>query len=314
MQRAPSPLYIHLAAGLRSAIKLERILLQRSALLIFVCGGPTAAMPPSARQRFLQFAKVHIQDLRFFIAEDVFEALRATHSPDLLELEEHLATLCHCILIFVESPGAIAELGAFALDRDLAALVLPVVGVEHRHDKSFIIDGPIRKLNQVSNFRPAVFADFPSILTSAPTIRDRLSKGIPRRPDGLDLRNYQTNSRFRHRDRLFLLADIISLFAPIRFDELLEVLAVLYGAQSFQPHIELHLLRTLGLIKQISQTPSSSGITQHYYVRADRDPRTFLLYRSLNPAKLRARVICAYRKKNDGRLKLLADEILSSLT
>ena len=66
--------------------------------------------------------------------------------PDLLELENYLAHLADVIVLFVESPGSIAELGAFAASDTLRPKLLAVRNTFYASEQSFIADGPIRKI------------------------------------------------------------------------------------------------------------------------------------------------------------------------
>ena len=66
--------------------------------------------------------------------------------PDLFELENYLAHLADVIVLFVESPGSIAELGAFAASDTLRPKLLAVRNTFYASEQSFIADGPIRKI------------------------------------------------------------------------------------------------------------------------------------------------------------------------
>lgn len=76
--------------------------------------------------------------------------LQGDDFQDLLEFEEHIAALCACVLIFVESPGSIAELGSFAVMRHLASRLLVVCEqkFESGADPSFIFLGPVAVLRR----------------------------------------------------------------------------------------------------------------------------------------------------------------------
>jgi hypothetical protein len=66
--------------------------------------------------------------------------------PDILQLEQHLGALASVVVIFVESPGSIAELGAFSLLDGIKEKLLVVVREYHSTQQSFIQLGPIRHL------------------------------------------------------------------------------------------------------------------------------------------------------------------------
>jgi hypothetical protein len=66
---------------------------------------------------------------------------------DLLEVETYLADLAEIIILFVESPGSIAELGTFSALATVQPKVLAVVNTKH-DGPSFIADGPVRHLRE----------------------------------------------------------------------------------------------------------------------------------------------------------------------
>ena len=49
-------------------------------------------------------------------------------------------------VLFVESPGSIAELGAFAASDTLSPKLLAVLNTYYDSEQSFIADGPIQKI------------------------------------------------------------------------------------------------------------------------------------------------------------------------
>ncbi|RXF77677.1 hypothetical protein EKK70_05505 [Desulfovibrio sp. DS-1] len=113
---------------------------------IFLCGGTEDF---SARRIFMDKAKVREPDFfsRLVLAEDVISSwFRHDNYDNLLDLEEDLAGLATGIVIFLESAGAIAELGAFVQTKPLAHKTIAVVDPSHNKE-SFIKLGPLDKLN-----------------------------------------------------------------------------------------------------------------------------------------------------------------------
>ncbi len=65
---------------------------------------------------------------------------------DLLTFEEFLAEVSDTIVLFVESAGSFCELGAFAYaEKVFSDKLIIVVDEKYKHDKSFIITGPVAK-------------------------------------------------------------------------------------------------------------------------------------------------------------------------
>ena len=121
--------------------------------IILLCGGPTAIDGSylSARDFFNRHLRSDRPALaeRVKLAEDVnvwFQPHKDQPFPDLLELENYLAHLADVIVLFVESPGSIAELGAFAASDVLRPKLLVVFNTFYHSSQSFIAEGPIRKI------------------------------------------------------------------------------------------------------------------------------------------------------------------------
>ena len=120
--------------------------------LIFLCGGKIARRTRpclSARDYFLRHLREKEPALarRVQLAEKVNAWFRKKNErySDLMELEEDLAHLADIIILFVESPGSIAELGAFAASGALKHKTLAVINNSLASPNSFIADGPVRR-------------------------------------------------------------------------------------------------------------------------------------------------------------------------
>ena len=120
--------------------------------LIFLCGGkiaPSTHPCLSARDYFWRHLckKEPALAERVQLAEKVNAWFRKKNErySDLLELEEDLAHLADITILFVESPGSIAELGAFAASGALKHKTLAVINDSLASPNSFIADGPVRR-------------------------------------------------------------------------------------------------------------------------------------------------------------------------
>jgi hypothetical protein len=81
------------------------------------------------------------------LAEDIGLWMDHGTFADLLEVEEYVADLADLIILFVESPGSIAELGAFSALTTVQPKILAIVNKKFG-EPSFISDGPVRRLQQ----------------------------------------------------------------------------------------------------------------------------------------------------------------------
>lgn len=81
--------------------------------------------------------------------EDIFDDLLAGQGQySLLELENILADSVDCIVIFPESPGSFAEIGAFSNNEKLAKKMIVLSNKKYKNDKSFINYGPYRLIKK----------------------------------------------------------------------------------------------------------------------------------------------------------------------
>lgn len=245
---------------------------------VFVCGGPIKDRHPgdilvSVRQFALEKsgAKNQIASRQVIIAERATELLRGDAFSDLLEFEEHLAALSACVLIFLESPGSIAELGSFAVLPSLRSKVLVVC--EHNHASpadSFIVLGPIASLRKKDVTSVQVFpmhVDSPplsavpseSLIAECwPDIEAALSKFI-KRP--------VKESPFDRQllpHRLILIVELVALYRALRRSELLDCLEVFVG--SFSPK---ELDRCASLLVKFGMLSIQEWGNDKFYVRAN---------------------------------------------
>src|SRR5947209_972804 len=65
-----------------------------------------------------------------------------------LNLESDLAGLSAVIMLFVESAGSFAELGAFTQTEVLQDKLVAILEYSHYNDRSFIRDGPVARLEK----------------------------------------------------------------------------------------------------------------------------------------------------------------------
>jgi hypothetical protein len=142
-----------------TSVDISRCKIQNTPDLLFLCGGPTAAdgIGPyaSARDffhRYLINRKPALAN-RVRLAEVLDEWFRRDRDkafPDLLELEKYLAHLASLTVLFVESAGSIAELGAFAATDALCPKTVAIMNEPIAQRPSFIKDGPVRRLENVN--------------------------------------------------------------------------------------------------------------------------------------------------------------------
>jgi len=255
---------------------------------VFLCGGKLDDPVHSLRAQFYIRKVVPDVDLlrKIQLAElaDQWYQTRKLFD-DLLELEEHLAGLSACILLFVESPGAIAEFGAFSQMDSLRNKLIVVVEQSHYKQQSFIRNGPIE---QVHRTRPDCLLTYPWLAAPTGTSQgeidvaaldgtlDEISKALQ-----ATLSTKPRTSSFLPKDhghRMLLIADLVKLNVVSLQSEIQDILRGLGIPLERQPLAKyLYLLEQLGLI---SLEPY--GHTD-YYVSAKGTP-DFIWYAPKTPA------------------------------
>jgi len=151
---------------------------------LFLGGGPTSATN-CLRQRLREGIRKEKHRARWYrfqvlYAEDLFEGILYGPNPaDLLTLENLLADSVDCILLVVESAGAICELGAFVNHEALQDRVLAVVDEKYRKDRSFIVSGPVRYLAERDPGQ-VIYWDF-RLSDSAPLVESVVQRAIEMR-------------------------------------------------------------------------------------------------------------------------------------
>jgi hypothetical protein len=227
---------------------------------IFLCGGPLADLEHSLRAQFYERKAKSDPDLlkRIQLAEDADRWYRSHKVfDDLLELEELLAGLSACILLFVESPGAIAEFGAFSQMALLREKLIVVVERSHYDRPSFIRNGPIEQMLRV---RPDDLLSYRWL--SAPVGADAGIIDVATLNDTLDdiVRAVQTTlsgkprtSGFMRENQghlMLLIADLVKLNVVSLQGEILEILNGLKVPVEKSLAKYLFLLGQLGFISE----------------------------------------------------------------
>jgi len=119
---------------------------------LFLCGGKIdvkASIPPSFRDRLLGHSASNDSDLHdtFILAETFKDYFKENHYTDLLVFENDIAYISTLVIIFLESPGSLVELGLFCNKPEIYNKLLVVVPQEEGED-SFIYLGPIEYIRK----------------------------------------------------------------------------------------------------------------------------------------------------------------------
>ncbi len=127
---------------------------RQSTRRIFLCGASPGAIH-GVRDRLgtclgAESGRYFFERNLVYYPEALFDGLMSgPRRYDLLTLENLLADAVDAVILIVESPGAIAELGAFANHEDLRRKLIVIQDEKYRHARSFIGHGPIRLLQDL---------------------------------------------------------------------------------------------------------------------------------------------------------------------
>ena len=193
---------------------------------IAVFGGPMSSvsevaesrLPKSRRDAFVRWTQSHRVDIsrRLLLPESYEDWNDFNTYSDLLRFEEDLGYLTSVVVIFLEAPGSIAELGAFSQIKTLNQQLILVVFDTHHPKKSFISLGPLRQLEIAGQSAVCVVPERPierfeeDINLVVAAIKERL-------------RSFKVRHALDHLDRkhqIVLALDVISLFEVITFGEI----------------------------------------------------------------------------------------------
>jgi hypothetical protein len=254
--------------------------------LVFLCGGETDRHSDkylSARHFFQRHVEANDKALfkRLRLAESVNNWFDRETFADLLEVEEYLADLADLIILFVESPGSIAELGAFAVSAALGVKTLAVINGFHRAEGSFIADGPVRRLQNATSDLVQYFTwnpdpkqiNTPPVLNTFQNISEELRKILRGRK--ATATKEQRLDRDSHSHRMLLLADAINIFGIALQTELAECLSE-WGFAIDRKRLSQYvfLLQKVGLITAVRYSSNTYLVsrTEKALIRYDYAP------------------------------------------
>ncbi|WP_348678948.1 retron St85 family effector protein [Alcanivorax profundi] len=222
---------------------------------IFVCGGKVdikEPVPPSFRDRFFSYTAKNFSIIHesLVLAEDFKDYFKNNAYPDLLVFEEEIANISSLVILFLESPGSLVELGMFCTKENLyKKLVIVAPQEEIQSEDSFIYLGPLENIER--KCQGSVFiCPWPS--ASQNEYDDNhlynLSTSINNK-----LKNISKSQKFDTKNSghvAFLIYEIITICFPITISEIelaLEAIEVKASYSEVARH--LYLLSKLTFIK-----------------------------------------------------------------
>jgi hypothetical protein len=293
----------------RTNINPADIRIERLPNFILVFGGPLGGPEDpikSARQMFLNWTKVNRRDLDdWLIKPEDYESSWNSHQgyPNLIDFERDSVCLTRAVILFSESPGSHAELGAFCMDPVLSERLFVVISEEHYNAKSFIAKGPVKKLEDIDEESICTVKDISPL-----TIQSELFQII----ESLDRKLGSTpkSTGFdpqRTRDQFLLIADLIELFGALTVNEIVDICGLL-GLNTTVPQVKR-------LYEQLSRFDIVTAVkknTIRYYLPTKHRFR-FLDYKSsvennkFDRLRFKTKILTPWLKSDKRRLEAYAD-------
>jgi hypothetical protein len=222
----------------------------------------------------------------------------------LLEFETDLAQLTDLVLLFCESEGSLAELGAFAMVDEIRQRTLVVMRDKHYKQDSFIILGPILALtNKYGDQIVYVLDDDDINITGSvfgnlniDTLKARLKQPIEERLS--EAKDPTTFNRDRSGHVIKLIVGLIQEFGALTLGEIHEMLA------SMGLEIEVYKINSYLLCAEAVEWISSDkkGANTYYFSRSLKRDAAQYIFRSDVPEKnkvVRRLSIRAFWEDND---------------
>ncbi len=250
---------MHLRESFAQNIDLHKSRIKPFEGFIFLCGGPTdvrSAEPVSIRDAlYRELVKDESLERRIQVAEDFKDWSHDSTYSDLVLFERHLAELSSVIVLVVESPGAIAELGLFSIIKEFQDKLLVFMETDNYNADSFIRLGPIdylekshrnyancqrwtRKINGKLVFDP----------TKAIELQQELAESVKARVEHPTKERIFDSTQWI--DCALLLCDFLNLHSALTLREIRELFAA-FGIQKTDTEVKqkLFLLERVGLLK-----------------------------------------------------------------
>lgn len=278
---------------------------------IFLCGGPTDIRqfhPASIRDAiYRELAKNSEIEERIRLAEHYKDWAHDGIYGDLVLFERHLAELSSVIVLALESPGSLAELGLFSIIHEFQDKLLVFMETSHYQSDSFIKLGPINFLENTLNNKANCHRwlrqegeNFVLDQTAAADLQQEMAEAV------LERIKKPTKERIFRReawlDQALLLCDLISLHSALTLREIRDLFKA-FDCDKTEAEIKQYLY-LLEKVRLLTMEPRGE---QRFYISIE--SRQFLQFNlkeghfDLN--RYRSDVLASYFEKDKKRFKAI---------
>lgn len=261
---------------------------------IFLCG---SAKKEAARYVFMNYVLKHHIEYIPILAENFF-GMEDDGIVDLLSVENEIADISDCVLVFLESESCFAELGAFS-NTNICKKMLVVNQKKYSESPSFINLGPIAKVTRESDFENPVICNFSSSLQVADTILQRIEKGTPQKRKRIERLSSGDFSITNSQLKLSFILEILSLATPIKKKELVNICKAILKFDSKVMNSYIKFILTAELFEEVDCFLIPKRLREGIL-------DTVSIY---DKSKCRAKVLRYYKKFDPTRMSIYCSEI-----
>ncbi|OTG68256.1 hypothetical protein B9T25_06120 [Acinetobacter sp. ANC 4470] len=204
--------------------------------LIFICGGSLDKKIDkvddryffeSLRKYLIEYAPINNSNFNLRTAEDLKDYL--TVYDDLLEFESDIAKISDLILIILESPGTLTELGIFLSNDEYQKKLVVIRNKAHTFEDSFINLGPLLALK---NLKDTSVLDYDWPYCKKFKELDNQTLNFICGDINDHLKSPTTNTKINPNDFshiILCIYEIVRLFFPISEYEILNIIQLLFN-------------------------------------------------------------------------------------
>jgi len=286
---------------------LERTRVSLGSPIVFLCGGLVDIKEASSQSvrhalvSYLHSVECEITN-NLTLAEEFKDWLHDSTYKDLLAFEGDIAHLSSMIVIVLESPGSLTELGLFVRNKFLNKKLVIFINEEHDNEDSFISLGPVRHLRSIN---PSSVFVYP---WNRSDIDQSLKPSLPEmRQDLLGfLNNLNKSEAFDSNNEghlSFLIYEIIRIYTPLKIseiDEFLRELKIILRKEKLKRLI--FLLSKFDLIKS-----KRRGHDTYYLTLSEEERLKFGGHFDKAKAKISARQYYALSNEESKRSYILSE-------
>ena len=210
--------------------------------MVFLCG-KAITESSSARRLLLEIIREKPLGIVPVIADEIWKGVNKAIENDALKMEEYIGNLCHAIVLFPESPGSIAELGAFSVLPTLNKKTLALKSSQYLEDNSFINHGPYQWLKRESHFQNHDRHEWDCDFEDKDDIRSVIMPFLEQISVGRAVWSKMEFAQEDHRGLFVLMLLIIAIFCPIKLGDVVKCMSEL---------IKIKITKTVNVYAQVA--------------------------------------------------------------